>query len=141
MPTTLSCAFPSALDTPDHIAFAEQLGYARAWCYDSPALYADVWMTLALAAERTTRIQLGPGVLVPHLRHVMTNAAAIATLASLAPGRVVVGVGAGLTARLALGQRPLRWDDVALYIRALRALLRGEEVEWEGATIQMRHPS
>lgn len=135
----ISCAFATSLDTPDHIAVAERLGYRRAWCYDSPVLYPDVWVTLARAAERTSRIQLGPGVLVPSLRHVMTNAAAIATLAALAPGRIVVGLGPGLTGRLALGQRPLSWRDVAAYLQALRALLRGEEVEWEGAVIRMGH--
>jgi 5,10-methylenetetrahydromethanopterin reductase len=136
----ISCAFATSIDTPDHIALAEELGYRRAWCYDSPALYPDVWMTLARAAERTRRIQLGPGVLVPSLRHVMTNAAAIATLVALAPGRVVVGVGAGFTGRRALGQRPLRWDDVGAYVRALKAVLRGDEVEWEGAVIRMLQP-
>lgn len=135
----ISCAFATSLDTPDHIAIAERLGYRRAWCYDSPALYPDVWMTLARAAERTRRIGLGPGVLVPSLRHVLTNAAAIGTLVALAPGRVVAGVGAGLTGRLALGQRPLPWGEVAAYIRALRALLGGEEAEWEGAAIRMLH--
>src|SRR5262245_18080128 len=121
----ISCAFATSTDTPEHIVLAERLGYARAWCYDYPALYADVWMTLARAAERTSRIGLGPGVLIPSLRHVMTNAAATATLAQLAPGRVAVAVGAGFTGRMTLGQRSLRWRDVAAYIRALRALLRG----------------
>jgi 5,10-methylenetetrahydromethanopterin reductase len=137
----ISCAFATSLDTPEHIAVAERLGYRRAWCYDSPALYPDVWMTLARAAERTRRIALGPGVLIPNLRHVLTNAAALATLAALAPGRVVAGVGSGLTGRLALGQRPLPWREVAAYLRALRALLRGEEVEWEGAVLRMQHPA
>lgn len=27
----ISCAFPTALDSPDHIALAERLGYDRAW--------------------------------------------------------------------------------------------------------------
>lgn len=137
----ISCAFATSLATPDYIVIAERLGYRRAWCYDSPALYPDVWMMLAHAAERTHRIQLGPGVLIPNLRHVMTNAAAIATLVALAPERVVAGVGAGLTGRLALGQRPLPWREVAAYLRALRMLLRGEEVEWEGAVIRMQHPA
>jgi 5,10-methylenetetrahydromethanopterin reductase len=136
----ISCGFAANLDTPDHVVIAEQLGYRRAWCYDSPPVHADVWMTLARAAERTRRIGLGPGVLVPSLRHVLTNAAAIGTLVALAPGRVVVGVGAGLTGRLALGQRPLPWGEVAAYIRALRALLAGAAVEWEGAPIRMLHP-
>ena len=26
-------------ETPDHIALAEELGFASAWCYDSPLLY------------------------------------------------------------------------------------------------------
>src|SRR3954453_5569371 len=57
----VSCAFPTALDSPDNIALAEQLGYARAWVYDTAQQSPDVWMTLALAAERTERIGLGPG--------------------------------------------------------------------------------
>lgn len=137
----ISCAFATSPDTPEQIELAEQLGYRRAWCYDSPALYPDVWMTLALAAERTSRIALGPGVLIPSLRHPMANAAAIATLVGLAPRRVVVAVGSGFTGRLTLGQRSLRWSYVAGYIRTLRALLRGEEVEWEGAQIKMIHPT
>jgi 5,10-methylenetetrahydromethanopterin reductase len=52
----------------------------------------------------------------------------------------VVGIGAGLTGRLALGKRPLPWREVASYTRALRGLLRGAEVEWEGAVIRMSHP-
>jgi 5,10-methylenetetrahydromethanopterin reductase len=136
----ISCAFATSLDTPEHIALAEHLGYRRAWCYDSPALYADVWMTLARAAERTSVIGLGPGVLIPHLRHVMTNAAAIATLEALAPGRVAVAIGSGFTGRLAMGQRPHSWKAVREYVLALRALLHGEMVAWEDAVVRMLHP-
>ena len=140
MDLSISCAFATSPSTPDHIVLAEQLGYDRAWAYDSPALYPDVWMTLALAATRTERIGLGPAVLVPNLRHPMTNAAAIATLVGLAPGRVAVAIGSGFTGRFTLGQKPLRWADVQSYVEALRGLLRGEAVEWEGAPIQMLHP-
>jgi 5,10-methylenetetrahydromethanopterin reductase len=135
----ISCAFATSLSTPQQIALAERHGYRRAWCYDSPALYPDVWMTLALAAGQTQRIGIGPAVLVPSLRHVMTNAAAAATLSSLAPGRVALAVGTGFTGRLALGQRPLPWSKVRAYTLALRALLRGEQVEWEDAPIAMLH--
>jgi 5,10-methylenetetrahydromethanopterin reductase len=136
-----SCAFATSPDTPAHIAAAEQIGYRRAWCYDSPALYPDVWMTLALAAERTSQIGLGPAVLVPSLRHPMVNAAAIATLSQLAPDRVAVAVGAGFTGRYTLGQRAMRWTDVSAYVGTLRTLLRGETASWEGAVIRMIHPA
>ena len=69
----------------------------------------------------------------------MTNAAAIATLAAIAPGRVAVAIGAGFTGRYTLGQRPLRWSYVEEYVATLRALLRGEMVPWEGAPIRMLH--
>lgn len=135
-----SCAFATSLDTPEHIRIAESLGYARAWAYDSPALYPDVWVALSMAADRTARIGLGPAVLVPSLRHPMTNAAAIAGLCALAPGRVAVAVGSGFTGRFTLGQKPMRWADVETYVRALRGLLAGDTVEWEGAPIRMLQP-
>ena len=137
----VSVAFPTALDSHEHIALAEELGYARAWLYDTPQNSPDVWMALALAAERTTRIGLGPGVLVPSLRHPMVNAAATAALAALAPGRVQVAFGTGFSGRRAMGYGAVTWSFMAEYIRAYRGLLRGEVVEWEGAKMQMLHPA
>jgi len=140
MTIELSCAFATSPESHEHARIAESLGYRRAFFYDSPALYPDVWVQLCRAAERTKRIGLGPGVLIPSLRHPMTNAAAIATLAGLAGAeRVVVGVGSGFTGRMAMGQRALRWNDVTAYVRTLRGLLRGEQVMWEGKPIQMLH--
>lgn len=101
----VSVAFPTALDSHENIALAEELGYERAWLYDTPQNSPDVWMTLALAAERTTRIGLGPGVLVPSLRHPMVNAAATAALVALAPDRVQVAFGTGFSGRRGHGLR------------------------------------
>jgi 5,10-methylenetetrahydromethanopterin reductase len=141
MALELSCAFATSNQSHEHARIAEELGFRRAWFYDSPALYPDVWVQLCRAAERTTRIGLGPAVLVPSLRHPMTNAAAIATLADIAGAeRVAVAVGSGFTGRLTLGQRPLPWSYVAEYVACMRGLLRGEQVEWEGAPIAMMHP-
>jgi 5,10-methylenetetrahydromethanopterin reductase len=132
-----SCAFAPSPRTPDLVAAAEDLGYFSAWFNDSPSLYSDVWMTSALSALRTQRIGLGVAVSVPSLRHVMTTASSIATLDDLAPGRVRVAFGTGLTGRLTLGQKPMRWSDVESYVVTLRALLRGDICEWDGAKIQM----
>jgi 5,10-methylenetetrahydromethanopterin reductase len=107
--------------------------------YDSPALYGDIWMIAALCAARTSRIGLGPGVLVPNLRHPLTQASAIATLEQLAPGRVAVAIGTGFTGRMAMGQKPLTWAYTRRYVEQLRALLRGEQVEVDGALVQMLH--
>jgi 5,10-methylenetetrahydromethanopterin reductase len=140
MTLQMSCALATSPQSPEHIQLAEELGYNRAYLYDSPPLYPDVWMQLARAADRTSTIVLGAAGVIPSNRSVMTNAAAISSLVDIVgQDRVSVAFGTGMTSRLAMGLRPLRWAVVADYVRALRALLRGEVVEWEGHPIQMLH--
>ena len=136
----ISCAFPTTLESPQHIKIAEDLGYSRAWLYDTPQQSPDIWMALALAAAKTERIGLGPGVLIPSLRHPMVNAAGTAGLLALAPGRVAVGFGTGFTGRRAMGYGSISWAALERYIAAYTALLRGETIEWEGARMRMLHP-
>jgi len=125
----LSAFFAPVRDTPAHIALAEELGFDRAWCYDSPLLYHDPFVTLALTAERTERIGLGVGVVVPRLRAPVATAAALRTLSALAPDRLVVAVGAGFTGRFTLGLRPVSLAELEREVRDLRALLAGDEAE------------
>jgi 5,10-methylenetetrahydromethanopterin reductase len=142
MTLTMSCTLNTSLTSHTDARIAEQLGYERVWFYDSPALYADVWAQLCRAADHTERIGLGPGVIVPSLRHPMATAAGIATLVSAAgPDRVAVAIGSGFTGRMTLGQRSLPWSYVAAYVRALKGLLHGDEVEWDGAIIAMMQPA
>src|SRR6266540_3440776 len=135
----ISCALPTTPASPQHAAVAEELGYKHAWFYDRPSLSPDVWMMLALAAEATSEIGLGPGVLNPGLRHPMVNVAGTAGLATLAPGRVAVAFGTGFGMRL-LGQREVTWSYLEAYVDAFRGLLQGKTVLWEGAKIRMLHP-
>jgi 5,10-methylenetetrahydromethanopterin reductase len=134
-----TCSYPPG---PNSVAWARQaeaLGFGRVYLHDSPALYWDVWATAALVAQQTEHIGLG-ALVIPSLRHVLTTASAIATIEHVAPGRLVVVVGTGFTARAMLGQRPLAWSGVQAYIRNLRALLRGEAVEVDGRMVAMCHP-
>jgi 5,10-methylenetetrahydromethanopterin reductase len=134
----VGCLFAPTVATPGHIERAEALGYRRAYVYDSPAFLADPWMTLALAAQRTSHIALGVCAITPRLRHVVATAGALATLAALAPGRTEVVLGSGFTSQLMLAQRPARWAEVAAYAAALRALLAGQEINWDGALIGLK---
>jgi 5,10-methylenetetrahydromethanopterin reductase len=136
----ISCAFPPGPDVVEHAKLAESLGYERAWLYDSPALYPDIYVTLARIAERTEHIGLGTAVLIPHLRHPVTQAAAIATIEGLAPGRLAVALGTGFTGRMTMGQKPLTWASMSRYLRQLTALLAGEAVEVDGAMAQLIAP-
>ena len=135
----INCVFAPAISTPEHIVLAEELGYARAWVYDVPVSYADTGITLGAAAARTSTIRLGVAVFTPHLRHLTMNAALIAHLATVAPGRFDAGVGAGFTSSTYLNRKPSRWADVEAYIVALRELLAGREVEWENAIVSLMH--
>jgi len=119
---------------------AQDLGYDRFWLFDSAALYQDIWVWLALVGEHTD-IKLGTAVLVPNLRHVMTTAAAIATIDGIAPGRLACGFGTGATARWVLGKPALSWQATRRYFEQLRALLRGETINVDGACAQMIHTS
>ncbi len=133
----ISCAFPPGPDVVAHAQLAEALGYERVWLYDSPVLYGDVWVHLARIATATSRIGLGPAVLVPNLRHPVTQAAAIATVADLAPDRLAVAIGTGFTARMALGQRPLTWAETRTYIAQVRGLLDGESMVVDGKVVKL----
>ena len=136
----ISCGIPPGPDCVAHARLAEELGYRRVWLYDSPALYPDVWVSLARIAEATDRIGFGPAVLVPSLRHVLVTANAIATVDGLAPGRLEVAIGTGFTARLALGQPALPWAEVERYVRQLRGLLAGETVTVDGSLVRLMPP-
>lgn len=136
----LSCSLPPGIDIVRYAQLAESLGYRRVWVSDSPALYSDPWAALALVASNTRQIGLGTAVLVPSTRHVMVNAAAVAGIEALAPGRLACAVGTGFTARSMFGQKALSWRSTAQYIADLKALLRGETIELEGRKTRLCHP-
>ncbi|HML09904.1 MAG TPA: LLM class flavin-dependent oxidoreductase [Stellaceae bacterium] len=108
---------------------AEELGFARAWFYDTQMLSADPFVAMAAAALKTTTIRLGTGVLIPSNRLATVAANAFASLNKLAPGRIDFGVGTGFTGRRAMGLGAVKLADMEEYIRVVRALLADETVE------------
>jgi len=60
MTIQLSCAFATSPESHEHARIAKAIGYRRAFFFDFPALYPDVWVQLCRAAECTERIGLGP---------------------------------------------------------------------------------
>ena len=119
---------------------AEALGFTHAWFYDTQMLCADVFVSMALAAVRTSRIRLATGVLVPTNRIAPAAANGFATLLKLAPGRIVFGVGTGFTARNTMGLPAMRLADLREYVGVVQGLLAGETVQWqaEGAPRAVR---
>ena len=108
----------------------ETMGYDAAWAADSQMLYSDAYAVLALAAANTSRIRLGTGVSVAGVRLAPVTAHSIATINKLAPGRIFLGIGTGHTAMRVMGKDPVKAGAFREYLRVLRALLHGEEVDY-----------
>ncbi|HAF67630.1 MAG TPA: hypothetical protein DCL16_00795 [Acidimicrobiaceae bacterium] len=120
----------SRFDEIDLAVEAERSGYDFCWVWDSPLLRSNLWVMMALVAERTQRISVGSGVAIPGLRVAPVTANAIATINRMAPGRTFLGVGTGNTAMRNMGQLPMKVADYAEDLRVIRALLNGETVDY-----------
>jgi len=112
------------------LAECEALGYDHGWVPDSQMIWSDCYATLALVAEHTSRMRIGTGVAIAPTRLAPVTAHSIASIARLAPGRVFLGIGTGHTAMRVMGMRPMVPREFREYLRVVRALLAGEEVEY-----------
>ncbi len=124
-----SLTVATKIDDWQLIKYAEELGYDRAWVPDSQMIWSDCYATLALAAHNTSRIKLGTGVAIPGVRLAPVTAHSIASINQIAPGRVFLGIGTGHTAMRVMGFDPLKIRDFREYLRIVRTLLKGEEVD------------
>jgi 5,10-methylenetetrahydromethanopterin reductase len=59
----------------DDVVAAERLGFTHAWLADSQMIWSDVYALLALAADRTSTINIGTGVAVAGTRIAPVTAA------------------------------------------------------------------
>jgi 5,10-methylenetetrahydromethanopterin reductase len=97
----------------------------------------DEFVSLAVAAQRTTDILLGPGIANPYETHPVTLASRMATLDELADGRGLFGLGPGDRSTI----DNLGYDhDSALRrvletMRVARRLWAGERVDHDGTFV------
>jgi alkanesulfonate monooxygenase SsuD/methylene tetrahydromethanopterin reductase-like flavin-dependent oxidoreductase (luciferase family) len=108
----------------------EALGFDSAWVPDSQMIWSDTFAVLALVAANTSRIRIGTGVAIAPIRLAPVTAHAIASINQLAPGRTFLGIGSGHTAMRAMGFDTMKGPAFRDYLRVVRALLHGEEVEY-----------
>jgi len=117
---------------------AEQAGIEELWlwedCFKESGIAA---MTAALTA--TERLRVGVGILPMPLRNAALTAMELATIERLFPGRARFGVGHGVLDWMGqVGQRvasPLTL--MREYVPALRRLLDGEEVTFDGRYVHL----
>lgn len=109
---------------------ADQGGFAFVSVGDYPAQFKDTYVSLAVLAASTSG-RVGVTATTPLYRDPLVAAAAIASVESLAPGRVFVGIATG-RARAAATR-----DSLRAYVDTLRALWTGESVDYRGESIRL----
>jgi len=122
----------------------ESAGFHALLMGDHPGAGAAPWPALGSAAAVTRTLRLGTYVSQAGVREPMHVAADAATLDLLAPGRVLLGIGAGHTPRewADIGQdRPSpreRAERLAEFTEAVAALLSGRTVTLDGSHLRLR---
>lgn len=135
--TVFARSFPAAEVVPWARA-TEAAGFDDLWVIEDYCFTAAP--SLAAAALATTeQISVGLGILPVPGRNAAVAAMEIATLDALAPGRLVAGLGHGVTEWVEQVGAPTRSPLTRLeeVTSAVRALLRGETVTVDGTEVQL----
>jgi 5,10-methylenetetrahydromethanopterin reductase len=116
---------------------AQELGYAGLWVADSHSVMRDAYSILSILSQQTSSLLLATGVTHTVTRHPAVLANSWATLQELSGGRAICGIGVGESAVHNLGLKPERLAVFEKKVQVMRALLRGEAIEYEGKVISM----
>ena len=125
-------------DGMGYARLAEKAGFEAVWQAES-RLVREATIPLAAFAAVTDRIKLGSGVVSMWVRNPAFLAATFSTLDDLAPGRVILGIGAWwdpLAGKVGVSRdRPLR--AMREVVETVRALLAGQTVTFKGEFVQL----
>jgi len=129
----------SVAEIEDLARVTEDLGFDDLWVLDQ-SFHHDPFLLLARCAAVTSRLRIGVAVTNPVSRHPVQIARSAAPRAEVAPGRFVLGLGAGNRTRVlpSLGlptDRPA--TRVAEALEVCRRLLAGESVTLRGETLTL----
>ena len=121
-----------------YVQYAESKGFEAVWQAES-RLVREATVPMAAFASVTDRIKVGSGVVASWTRNAALLAATFSTLDDLAPGRVLLGVGAWwdpLARKVGIDRRrPLR--QMREVVESVRALLADETVSYDGEFVQL----
>lgn len=121
---------PARVDLAHLAKRAEDAGFDYLHLFDSQSLYAEMFACLALCADCTERIKIGPGVTNPSSRIAPLMASGLGTINQLAPGRTFLGIGTGYSAMRAMGLPPATLAQLRTYIENVRAMVQGQATEF-----------
>ncbi|MCE2405009.1 MAG: LLM class flavin-dependent oxidoreductase [Dehalococcoidia bacterium] len=111
---------------------AEEAGFHGIGVPDTQLIMRDVYIALALAAQRTSTLDLMTAVTNPMTRHVSVLASLAQTVEELAPGRLTLVVGSGYSAVNTIGKKAATLKEMRESVTSLKALLAGDSVDFGG---------
>ncbi len=118
--------------------YAEAKGFEAVWQAES-RLVREATVPMAAFASVTERLKVGSGVVDCWSRNPARLAATFSTLDDLAPGRVILGIGAWwdpLAQKVGISRnKPLK--AMREIVTAVRALLNNENVTFQGEFVQL----
>jgi alkanesulfonate monooxygenase SsuD/methylene tetrahydromethanopterin reductase-like flavin-dependent oxidoreductase (luciferase family) len=120
---------------------AEDLGYHRFWIGDSHMIWRELYVLAGAISMVTKKLQVGPGVTHPAVRHLTVTASAVATLNELTGGRAFLGFGVGATGPGNIGMKPHTVAELEEDIIFLKKLLAGETVRIGGRDARCLFPA
>src|SRR5258705_8704245 len=116
---------------------AERSGFTYGWLFDSHVLWREPYVLLTIMAQATERMRLGTCVTNPATREPSVTASAVAVLDELSGGRMDLGIGRGDSARRVLGKPPTTMATLEEAIVAIKGLVEGRSVTYEGTELRM----
>ena len=119
----------------------EAAGFDGVGVLDSQMLGRDTFLILGHAAAHTKRLQLFPAVTNPFTRHASVLASSIQTVEDMAPGRVKCVIGTGYSSASTIGRKPATLAEMRTCIGAVKTLLAGEKVNWNGTPAGLSYAS
>ncbi len=120
------------------VRLAEECGFDWAYTYDSHILWQEGCVLVTAAATQTERIGLGFCVTNPGTRDPTVTASFHATLNTIIPGRVVVMIGRGDSARRTIGLHPVKIAEFEAATALIRDMANGRAVTWNGRDIRLK---
>ncbi|MDP4021997.1 TIGR03842 family LLM class F420-dependent oxidoreductase [Methylobacterium sp. NEAU 140] len=119
---------------------AEHAGFSHCWFYDSHVLWRECYAAIAMCMEHTRNMRFGPLVTNPDVREWSVAASIFASLAKQSGGRMEVAVGRGDSSRRVVGKKPASLERVAEFVEKVKAMVRGDEVIYDGVTTPVKFP-
>src|SRR5689334_8393476 len=143
-PVRIHIRVPGTAPMPELMTLVQSIesaGFDGAGVLDSQMIGRDTFVILGHAAAHTKRMQLFPAVTNPFTRHASVLASSIQTIEEMAPGRMKCVIGTGYSSAATIGRKPATLAEMRACIGAVKALLGGESVDWNGTKAGLSYAS